>query len=209
MSEYDHEPIKGLPGHLPEGEHILWQGAPDWKLFFAHALHVRICALYFVGLGAIALAQGKMVSATGIAISAILLMLLFAGFAYAAARTTIYTLTNKRIVLRIGIALNSCINLPLSQIESADLKILRGPMKPDAGSIVLHLKGLPKLGYWLLWPHARSLRIFRPQPMLRAIPDAAGVAQQLLAATQKIQAVAPADAISPAKAPAPMLGVPA
>jgi Bacterial PH domain len=205
MSEYDYEPIAGLPGHLPEGEHILWQGGPDWKLFFASALHVRLSALYFVLLGAIALVQGKMNSVMGIAISAVLLMLLFAGFAWAVARTTIYTLTNRRIVLRIGIALNSCINLPLSQIDAADLKQLRG----TAGSIVLHLKGLPKLGYWLLWPHARSLRLLRPQPMLRAIPDAAGVAQTLLAATQKIQAVAPAAAKSPAKAPAPLIGAPA
>jgi hypothetical protein len=110
--------------------------------------------------------------------------------AWAVARTTLYTLTNKRIVLRIGVALNKCVNLPLSQIESADLKML----DEGHGSIALSLKGAPRLGYLMLWPHARSLRFMRPQPMLRAIPDARDVAQLLFGATQKIQAIAPVQA---------------
>jgi hypothetical protein len=28
MSEYDHEPTRGLPAELPEDEHIIWQSAP-------------------------------------------------------------------------------------------------------------------------------------------------------------------------------------
>ena len=40
----------------------------------------------------------------------------------------------------------------------------------------LTLLGAPKLGYLALWPHARPLRIARPRPMLRAVPDAASVA---------------------------------
>ena len=31
MSEYDHEPVRGLPGVLPSGEALLWQGAPEWR----------------------------------------------------------------------------------------------------------------------------------------------------------------------------------
>jgi hypothetical protein len=27
--DFKFEPIRGLPEQLPEGEHILWQGAPD------------------------------------------------------------------------------------------------------------------------------------------------------------------------------------
>ena len=31
MSEYENEPIRGLPGLLPKGEYIVWQGSPDWR----------------------------------------------------------------------------------------------------------------------------------------------------------------------------------
>ena len=41
MTEYAHEPIRGLPGDLPEGEKILWQGAPDARTFARSALHTR------------------------------------------------------------------------------------------------------------------------------------------------------------------------
>ena len=47
-------------------------------------------------------------------------------YAWAVARTTVYTLTDKRVVLRIGVALNKCINLPLTQIAPALVARLRG-----------------------------------------------------------------------------------
>ncbi|NJS14827.1 MAG: PH domain-containing protein [Sphingopyxis sp.] len=130
---------------------------------------------------------------------------MFVAFAWGVGRTTVYTLTNKRIVLRVGVALNKCINLPLSEIEAANLKAL----SDGHGNIVLQLKGMPRLGYLMLWPHARSLRFVRPQPMLRAIPDARRVAQLLLTATQRVQAVAPKEATPQRSHPIPLKGVPA
>jgi uncharacterized protein (TIGR03382 family) len=47
MTEYDNEPVRGLPGHLPAGEHILWQGAPDWRTLARTGLHTHIVAVYF------------------------------------------------------------------------------------------------------------------------------------------------------------------
>lgn len=130
---------------------------------------------------------------------------LFTLFAWGVGRTTVYTLTNKRIVLRVGVALNKCINLPLSEIESANLKML-----PEGhGNIVLSLKGMPRLGYLMLWPHARSMRFVRPQPMLRAIPDARNVASLLFKATQKVQPVAPVEVRQERDRNVPWAGVPA
>jgi len=31
LGEYEYEPVPGLPQRLPQGERILWQGAPDWQ----------------------------------------------------------------------------------------------------------------------------------------------------------------------------------
>ena len=193
MSEYDHEPIRGLPGELPEDEHILWQTAPDWVSHVKGALHIRLAALYFGTIVLWAAMRGDSNTVIGVTVLGLIAVGLFALFAYGVGRTTVYTLTNKRVVLRIGVALNKCINIPLAEIESANLKMLG----QGHGNIVLQLKGMPRLGYIMLWPHARSLRFVRPQPMLRAIPDAQVFATHLFKATQQVQAVAPMEARAP------------
>ncbi|HEV7233002.1 MAG TPA: photosynthetic complex putative assembly protein PuhB [Sphingorhabdus sp.] len=205
MSEYGHEPVRGLPGELPPDEHIIWQSSPDWKHLARTALHIRLSMAYFAAIAIWAVWRGDLDTAVAVTFSGAVVVALFAVFAWGVGRTTVYTLTNKRLVLRIGVALNKCINLPLSEIESANLKMLGS----GHGSIVLTLKGMPRLGYVMLWPHARSLRFVRPQPMLRAIPDARNVAQLLFKATQKVQAVAPVEARSARPHDIPLMGVPA
>lgn len=185
MSEYDHEPVRGLPEELPEGEYIIWQDAPDWKRMVASALHVRLALLYFAIIGAVALLQGNFGTAGMMVIFALAVTGFFALYAYGVSRTCVYTLTNKRVVMRVGVALNKCINIPLSEIETANLKLTGG----GAGNVVLALKGMPRMGYTMLWPHARSLRMVRPQPMLRAIPDAENVARLLFEATVLVQPI--------------------
>jgi Bacterial PH domain len=186
VSEYDHEPVRGLPGALPQDERILWQGSPDWRPLVTHAFHIRLAAVYFAAIVIWAVMRGDMNTALGVGSLAVVVLAIQLLFAWGVARTTVYTLTTKRVVLRIGVALNKCINLPLAEIETADMKPLGG----GHGNIVLHLKGLPRIGYVMLWPHARSLRIVRPQPMLRAIPEAAQVGQLLFQAAQQVQPVA-------------------
>ena len=41
-----------------------------------------------------------------------------------------------------------------------------------------------------LWPHARPWRVSRPEPMLRCVPDAAGVAQLLSQAWSEATGIA-------------------
>jgi hypothetical protein len=185
MSEYDHEPVRGLPEELPEGEYIIWQDAPDWKRMVASALHVRLALLYFAIIGAVALLRGDFGTAGMMVVFASAVTGFFTLYAYGVSRTCVYTLTDKRVVMRVGVALNKCINIPLSEIETANLKLTGG----GAGNVVLTLKGMPRMGYTMLWPHARSLRMVRPQPMLRAVPDAERVAKLLFDATMLVQPV--------------------
>jgi hypothetical protein len=175
--EYDAEPIRGLPGDLPHGERILWQGSPDaWRLA-VHAYHIRSVAIYFAllaGWGAIGALRGTSswtgtlvtlgIGALGLAVIGVI--------AWGAARTTVYTLTNKRIVLRFGIALPKCVNLPLSVIAAADLAM----QGKDIGDIALKLTEQQRLGWMQLWPHARPWALTEVQPMLRSISEAENVA---------------------------------
>ena len=179
MSEYDHEPIRGLPGLLPPGERMLWQGSPDWKLLATSALHIRVIAGYFVVLALAGLfggaSTGGVAATLGVGCIAVGLA---AAFAYASSRATVYTLTSKRIVLRFGVALPKCINLPLTQIATARVQQLGG----GRGDIALALTGSNRIGYLRLWPYARAWRISAPEPMLRSLTDVDAVAT-LLAST--------------------------
>jgi hypothetical protein len=174
-AEYDLEPIRGLPGTLPEGEHILWQGAPSWKRLARDAFKTRWIASYFAGLLLWAAIDGNasgfaMTLAVGAAGLALLHLL-----AWLAARATVYTITNRRVVFRFGIALPKCVNLPMSAIAGAGLK----RNADGTGDIPLALSGAHRLGYVQFWPHARPWKVAAPEPMMRALPDVAHVAALL------------------------------
>jgi len=185
VSEYEYEPIRGLPGNLPAGEHILWQGSPNAWAFARSALATRWIAGYFAALVVWAMVSGTLTGVlltAGLGAVAVALALVFA---VSVARTTVYTITNRRVVLRIGVALGKCINLPLGQLASADLRA----QGEGFGDISLALTTRSNLGYAMLWPHARPLRFGSPQPMLRAIPAAADVAGVLAQATAAVKPV--------------------
>lgn len=181
ITEYEHEPIRGLPGNLPAGEQILWQGAPDWRVFARSALFARLIGLYFAVLAAAALISGSIGGAIAITLSAVAALGLLALFAWGVARTTVYTITNRRLVLRIGVALNKCVNLPLQLIASAQLRELGS----DYGDIALKIEAgtgsaTPCSGRMLarcVWagrsqccaplPMRLKLRAFWPKPVIR------------------------------------------
>lgn len=189
MTEYDHEPIRGLPGDLPAGENILWQGSPEWRTFARSALHTRWISAYFAALALLGLASGKLIGAAAAVVGGAITQGLLALFAVLVARTTVYTITNRRVVLRIGIALNKCVNLPLAMIGSADLR----PQSGGHGDIALNIVGRHRLGFAMLWPHARPWRLAQPSPMLRALPDAEAAASVLARACA---AVVPNEAVA-------------
>jgi hypothetical protein len=190
MSEHDFEPIRGLPGPLPEGETILWQGAPRWSLLSQQAFHVRLVAAYFalmlawraggavIGGQAPILAIESALSVTPIALAAVGMLALLG---WLNSRTTVYTITNRRIVMRFGAALTKAINIPFTIIEGAALK----PLGHGAGDLAIALKAPSKIGFLNLWPHARPWRVTAPQPTLRAVPDALAVATILAGAMEK------------------------
>lgn len=203
--EHEFEAAHGLPEPLPAGERILWQGAPDWRVLARRAFHVRKLVLYF---GVIMTARAAFVHAeTGNAADTAMAVVMLAPLvafciglmlfmAWLTARTTVYTLTDRRIVMRVGIVLSPTFNLPLKRIESADLHL-----EPSGhGDIPLVLKAPDLIAYLHLWPHARPWRIKRPEPMLRCVPDAQRVARLVSDAWSAVngQAAAPAVAASPA-----------
>ncbi|MGJ3230839.1 MAG: photosynthetic complex putative assembly protein PuhB [Oceanicaulis sp.] len=209
------DPIPGLPEELPEGERILWRGSPDWRSLALHVFHVRAVAIYFAALlawktGAALAAGGGLaeaaMSAGMVALFAAAALGLLLLFARLTAKATIYTITNARVVMRIGVALPKTVNVPFTVIGSAALKLRKG----GDGDIPMQLVGPNRAAYLHLWPHARPWRLVTAEPMLRGIPDAAAVANILAGALaekagQPAARIAPqpAEAETPRRAPMP------
>lgn len=186
--DYATEPVAGLPERPPADERILWQGRPGAWALACEAFNLKWVAAYFAGLavwrfGAAAdlmpLGRAFSVSAPFLILGAVVCALLFA-IAWVMARTTVYTITDARVAMRIGAALTVTLNLPFTRIARIDLKPLRG----GAGTLALTPEGRMPLGFLVLWPHARPWHFGAPQPALRAIPDAARVARLLAEAAE-------------------------
>ena len=184
QDDFDVEPVAGLPEALPEGERILWSDAPDWRAMLVDVFHLRALLIYAAiflawrGLATVYDGGGLLdvLAATGTLAAVFALgFALLAVLALLTAKNTRYTVTNRRVAMRIGVALTMTINLPYKQVLSADYRA--APF--GTGSIALTLSQTGGLGYLVLWPHARPLRFSRPQPMLRCIRDAEKVAQCL------------------------------
>ncbi len=185
--EHELEAAPGLPQALPAGERILWQGQPDWRQLAREAFHVDALARYFT-LMIVLQAILSWRSDTSLTVNlqpllwsvplAVVALALLSLSAWLSARTTMYTLTNKRIVMRIGIVLTVSFNLPLRWIAAAQVKSGRDG-GGGIGDIALELKGSDRIAYLHLWPHARAWQVSKPQPALRCVPDVARAAELL------------------------------
>jgi hypothetical protein len=184
MPEHDHEPLPGLPGMLPRGECILWSGRPDWRHLAGTAFFVNVLAIYFALLilarvtfdllgGAplgVALAGSINVAVLGVLALGLLTLL-----AWLNARVTRYTITDRRIVIRGGVAMSVSVNLPFERIVTASHRQRSGGF----GDLPVQLDSETRPSWIILWPHVRPWRFASVQPMLRSVPNSAEVARLL------------------------------
>ena len=178
------ESLRGLPERLPEGERLLWLGAPDWRRMALNVFHIRGLALYFGAIIAYCLAAAAMdgtpmldaaLSTAKLAGAALVPIGFLTAYAWLVGRSTTYTITDQRVVMQFGLALPMTINLPFRKIESAELKLRANGF----GDISLLLNSADRLAYLVLWPHARPWRLGQAEPTFRAVPDVGRVGQLL------------------------------
>ena len=176
MTEYEGEPIEGLPEHLPEGEAIVWQGQPHVAAMAKRVFYVPQLALYFGLLiaghaiyrlmeGVVAAqVMGTLVWQSGLA-GVVLLLLWWLSRSYA--RSVLYTLTSERLVIRSGVALPMMVNVPIEQITAADLRVHRD----GTGDILLTASEDRRLYWVLLWPNVSPWHARPVKPLLRGLED--------------------------------------
>ena len=175
--------LPGVEEPLPAGERVRWMGRPDPAALARRALHVRGLAIYFALLTALTFAVRGSVAGVRLAMVDVLTVVAMAAavlafvrvYAAIVARATLYAVTDRRVVLRAGIAVPTVLNLPLDSIAAIDLR--RG--RDGAGDVEITLGRNVRLAYLLLWPHARPWHVTHPRPAFRGVPDAAEAGRAL------------------------------
>lgn len=189
MSHQSATTPRDLPQALPPGERVIWQGAPDWRQVFLRVFHARKLLVYFgllLALRAVfTLADDGGVSEAALAVlwlvpAPLFVLAVLAVLSRLVERTTWYTVTTRRVVMRIGIVLEVTFNFPFKVIDAVSLRQHPGGF----GDIALSFMDGEQIAYPHLWPHARPWRFRRTEPMLRCVPDGekvAGLLAQALA----------------------------
>ncbi len=199
--EHEFEAEHGLPEPLPRGERLLWQGAPVFASMVERVFHARTLAAYFalilLARAVTVAAQGGSAADAGIAALWLLPAALLALgnvvlLAWLTCRTTVYTITDRRVVMRVGIVLTVTFNMPSARIASAAIQRGKGP----AGDIALALTGPDRIAYLHLWPHVRPWRLKKTEPMLRSVADAAAVGRILSDAWSQARGIAVQDGVA-------------
>lgn len=182
MSDLQDGVLKPLPGPLPEGERVLWQRSPSWQAYSKRVFHVSKFALYFLIVitwvavsrsvsGGVASGLSSLIWTVPLALI-VVGMLGLMGWLYA--RTTVYTMTSKRLIIQSGLAFTTAVNLPFSKLDKADLRTF----SDGTGDIELAMSG-PRLLYSMVWPNTRLLKLKRPAPVLWGLPEPSRVADLL------------------------------
>jgi hypothetical protein len=187
--EHEFEAAPGLPEPLPADERLLWQGAPKWQQVAIDVFHVRTLAWYFAGMmllqATYLLGEPERNLFKPLLLSFVLssmALAILSLMAWLTASTAMYTLTNKRVVMRIGVVLTLTFNLPLRMLAGASIKT----NADGTGDIALKLAGNDHIAWLNLWPHARPWVLRHPEPSLRCIANVSEVGERIVQAWQAV-----------------------
>lgn len=209
--DFAFEPGRGLPGVLPSGERLLWQGTPNWRALAVRSYHVRKIAAYFALLVLWRVATGVAdrqsvgslaVGAGFIAVLGAAAIATLVGLAFLNARSAVYSITTRRVLVRQGIAVPLTLNIPLHCIEAAGLRLFRD----GTGDIAMTIGHAQRIAFLINWPHLKPGRFTRPEPSFRALDDAREAARSLSGAlaAEQVPGESPGrDATRPVLTPRP------
>jgi hypothetical protein len=184
VREHGYEAVRGLPERLPDGERILWQGKPAWFPFARRAFLLLGLSGYFALLLAWQVATGVqdglgagaiLVGAAPLMLTAFCCLLGLGFIGWLSACMSIYTITDRRVVMQVGIALPTTINLPFAVIERMGVRQHRDGTE----DILLVIAKPHRASLIALWPHCRPFRFARPEPLLRGLRQEEGVSRIL------------------------------
>lgn len=160
---------------IPSGEEIHWYGRPDWKSLGYCCYGIKYLIIYLllsvlytfvkmpVEFSLAAFVNHYIPYMLSGTVAGIILFIL----AFASAKHTCYVITDKRIVIRTGIALVFLLNLPFKNILSID----RQRLKNTRGNLAFTIQSKKRIPYFSCWPSVRGGSVLNPVPAFRSILD--------------------------------------
>ena len=164
---------------VPKNEKIQWTGRPEWKSFAYQSFGLKYLIAYFVISGLYVAASMDqsfvlrifLTNFIPFVVSGFLAGTILIIIAYIEAAHTYYILTERRVILKSGVALVFVLHAPFSKIASID----RQNLAKGRGNIAFSMGSGKRIPYLSCWPSVKPWTFMSPIPSFRSIKDVAEV----------------------------------
>ena len=174
------EAPKNILDAIPNGESILWKGRPSLWGFSWNLFGLKWITLYLSMLSIVSVARffasdfytAFYVDFLPFFLSGIFASIILIGLAATQTYSTVYIITENRVIIKTGAALSFLISMPFKKIKEVNLQ-KRGA---SIGTISFELLSEKRVPYISCWPSVRPWKFKRTQPAFSCIGSVVEVA---------------------------------
>ena len=167
------EALKNILDAIPNGESILWKGRPSlwgfsWNLFGLEWITLYLSMLSIVSVARFFASDfytAFYVDFLPFFLSGIFASIILIGLAATQTYSTVYIITENRVIIKTGAALSFLISMPFKKIKEVNLQ-KRGA---SIGTISFELLSEKRVPYISCWPSVRPWKFKRTQPAFSCI----------------------------------------
>ena len=167
------EAPKNILDAIPNGESILWKGRPSLWGFSWNLFGLKWITLYLSMLSIVSVARffasdfytAFYVDFLPFFLSGIFASIILIGLAATQTYSTVYVITENRVIIKTGAALSFLISMPFKKIKEVNLQ-KRGA---SIGTISFELLSEKRVPYISCWPSVRPWKFKRTQPAFSCI----------------------------------------
>ena len=167
------EAPKNILDAIPHGESILWKGRPSLWGFSWNLFGLKWIALYLSMLSIVSVARffasdfytAFYVDFLPFFLSGIFASIILIGLAAIQAYSTVYIITENRVIIKTGAALSFLISMPFKKIKEVNLQ-KRGA---SIGTISFELFSKKRVPYISCWPSVRPWKFKKTQPAFSCV----------------------------------------
>ena len=167
------EAPKNILDAIPNGESILWKGRPSLWGFSWNLFGLKWITLYLSMLSIVSVARffasdfytAFYVDFLPFFLSGIFASIILIGLAAIQTYSTVYIITENRVIIKTGAALSFLISMPFKKIKEVNLQ-KRGA---SIGTISFELLSEKRVPYISCWPSVRPWKFKRTQPAFSCV----------------------------------------
>lgn len=165
---------------IPDGESILWKGKPSFWGFSWHFFGLKLIAIYLMILSVVFAARLTVTDFyTAFAfdflpflLSGILASCILMALAGIQSQSSVYIITENRVIIKSGAALSFLISMPFKKIKAVNLQKRNGSL----GTISFELNAGKRVPYISCWPSVRPWKFKNTEPAFSCIENVDEVA---------------------------------